>query len=167
MKLILLRHGKAEPLIDDAHDFARALEPAGRRRVWATAQALARIGVAPDIALVSPAARTRQTWEAAAQILGGSARHLEALYHAAPEAVMACVGEAAKPDITLIVVGHNPGLHQLAMTLAEAGAAPREVMAALHDGFPTASAAVFDWSPETDQPAFLALVVRGRTLTAG
>lgn len=163
MKLILLRHAKAEPHAGGEGDIGRRLLPEGKRRAWATAQALARLEAFPDVALVSPSARTRETWEAMAPALGGGEQVVDALYHAAPETIMACVAEAAKPDIGLIVVGHNPGMHALAVTLAEAGRAPRAVRAVLQNGFPTASAAVFDWPQRTDQPAFLALVVKGRT----
>ncbi len=166
MKLILLRHAKAEPFESEQTDMDRRLEPAGRRRAWANAQALARLDVAPDIALVSPAARTVETWETVEPVLGGRMQTVPALYHASPAAIMAAVAEAAKPEISLMVVGHNPGLHDLALNLARAGDAPREVLTGLASGFPTASAAVFDWSQKTDQPSFLALIVKGRTLTA-
>lgn len=166
MKLILLRHAKAEPHTGDAGDIARRLVPEGRRRAWATAQALARLGLRPDVALVSPSVRTRETWVEMAPALGGQARVIDALYHAAPETIMACVADAAKPDIGVIVVGHNPGMHALAAALADAGRAPRAVRAVLQSGFPTASAAVFDWSQRTDQPEFLALIVKGRTWSA-
>ena len=166
VKLILMRHAKAEPFVDEAGDFDRKLEPAGRRRAWATAQALAHLGLHPELALVSPSTRTMETWEVAQPVLGGQAEAPPALYHAAPAAIMAAVAEAASPDITLIVVGHNPGMHELALNLAQAGAAPPDAMRTLRDAFPTASAIVFDWSQKTDQPTFRALVVKGRTWTA-
>lgn len=163
MKLILMRHAKAEPFTDDAGDFARRLVPAGRRRAQATAQALGRLGARPDLALVSPSARTMETWEAAQPVLGGEMRPLQALYHAAPGAVMDAVVEAAKPDIVLMVVGHNPGMHQLTLNLAQAGNAPAAAIDRLGEGFPTASAAVFDWPDVADKPAFRAMVIKDRT----
>ncbi len=166
MRLILLRHAKAEPFVDEAGDFGRRLEPSGRRRAWATAQALDRLGVRLDIGLVSPSARTVETWEAVQPILGGRMQTVPALYHATPETIMACVAEAAQPDISLAVVGHNPGLQMLALALARSSGAPDEAAAGLKAGFPTASALLLDWPQKTDQPRFLALAVKGRTLTA-
>lgn len=59
--LILLRHAKAEA--HNLEDFQRSLALRGRRQAIAVGEALTEEGLVPDLALVSAAARTKQTWE--------------------------------------------------------------------------------------------------------
>ena len=112
--LILMRHAKsswADPALDD-HD--RPLNRRGRRSAAAIGQWLAAKGVAPDLALVSTALRTRQTFDGLG--LGCAARLDSALYHAAPETLMSVLRpHAAVP--CLLLMGHNPGLAHLAHRL--------------------------------------------------
>src|SRR5438094_761470 len=63
-RLILLRHAKAENDAPSGDDFDRPLAPRGRREAAAMAGQLAALGIRPDLALVSPSLRTRETWEA-------------------------------------------------------------------------------------------------------
>jgi phosphohistidine phosphatase len=62
-RLILMRHAEAEPAAGSGRDRDRVLSGRGRKDSAAMARALAGRGMRPDLALVSPAARTRQTWE--------------------------------------------------------------------------------------------------------
>jgi phosphohistidine phosphatase len=127
-RLILLRHGKAEADAPSGRDFDRALTDRGRRDAALIARILDEAGLAPDLVLVSPAARAAQTWEAAAAFFP-KARAVE--------------GAAAG---TVMVVGHNPGLGQLAAWLAQE-ARSGEARVQLAQGFPTAAAAVIAFSP--------------------
>ena len=138
--LILLRHAKAEPEADSGLDFDRALTDGG----WAEARLIGRVlkdaGFQPDLALVSSATRTVQTWEAAsASFPSARAEALDSLYEAGPDQILA---EAAKAKADVVVaVGHNPGIATLAAYLArQAGAAEASRM---ERAFPTAAAAAF------------------------
>jgi phosphohistidine phosphatase len=146
-RLILMRHGKAERHAAQGGDFERALAERGRNDVALIASALASEGLAPDLALVSAARRTRETWEAAAGAFpGATAQVLRNLYHAEAQEVLAAVREADAPAGTVMVVGHNPGLHDLSLRLAQGAQAegrPAE-LSKLRGRFPTATAAVFD-----------------------
>ena len=141
-RLILLRHGKAESTAATGGDFERGLTDRGRRESALIGRALAQTGYAPDLVLVSTARRAMETWEAA-QGSFAKARMAPAreLYHASADALAEAIDAAGEPIATLMVVGHNPGLHELALTLM---VSPKSrVEKTLADSFPTAAAAVF------------------------
>ena len=159
-RLILLRHGKAEADAPTGQDFDRALTDRGRRDAALVAQALAEADLAPDLALVSPAARARETWEQAAPFFPcAKVEWAPALYNIDPQAILdLAAGQAPR---TVMVVGHNPGLGDLAAFLArEAGAGE------LH-GFPTGAAAVIDFADEGGRPAQAFRLHAPKTLGGG
>jgi phosphohistidine phosphatase len=134
-RLILLRHGKAESVSATGGDFDRALTDRGRRDSALMGRVLAEAGMKPDLALVSAARRTQETWEEVARAF--PAAHVEIarnLYLAAPEQIEAAI-EAVTDGVSVIVIGHNPGLHELALSLAGPVAELQS--------FPTAAAAIF------------------------
>lgn len=143
-RLILLRHAKAERSAASGRDFDRPLSPRGEDDARLMGQVLARSGLKPDLALVSPAARTVQTWAAASEALGSAAVESDPkLYHASARALRAFVEHAEDRADTVVLVGHNPGLHELALTLLDEGAEDRSVIDRVASGFPTAAALVF------------------------
>ena len=143
-RLILLRHGKAEPESASGEDFDRRLAPRGHRESAETAHRLADIGFLPDVALVSAAARTRETWAAAEPYFPkATARFEDELYHADSGAVRHAAGRVGAMAGTVMVVGHNPGLQELAVRLLTEGSAPASLISRVARQFPTAAAAVF------------------------
>jgi len=143
-RLILLRHGKAEAESHTGDDFDRRLAPRGQRESAAMAASLAELGFRPDVALVSPSARTRETWEAAAESFPeAKASYPRELYHADAGAIRRAAEAAGKDAATVMVVGHNPGLQELALALLSEGAAPASLTARAARAFPPAAAAVF------------------------
>ena len=143
-RLILLRHGKAERESVGGDDFDRKLTERGKRESAAMAANLADLGMVPDLVLVSPAARTRETWAAAQGAFPASAWRIEqSLYHAEERVVRQLAEAAGESSGTVMVVGHNPGLQELAIRLLSEGSAPAPLLARAHAAFPTASAAVF------------------------
>jgi len=159
-RLILLRHGKAETDAPSGQDFDRALTGRGRRDVALVARRLAEAGQAPDLVLVSPAARARETWEAAAPFFP-EARVLWApiLYQIDPEGILDLALEQAQGAV--MVVGHNPGLGALAAFLA------RDAGGSEIAGFPTAAAAVVDFAPEGRRRARAFALVTPKALGGG
>lgn len=139
-RLIILRHGDAEKARAGMDDFERGLTDEGRTEAARAGRLLADAGAVPDLALVSDARRARETWEAAAAAFpGAEARFEHRLYNAAV-ATLANAAEAGLAEAaTVILVGHNPGLHGLALDLARHNGASQ----ALAAGFPTGAAAVF------------------------
>ena len=147
-RLILLRHGKAESVAAIGGDFERGLTERGRRDAALIGRVLAEAGLVPDLALVSPARRARETWEETASAFPHArCEHSRLLYLASAEQLAQLVGAATEPVNSLIVVGHNPGLHDYALALF--GQAPPAAGAQnpLLASFPTAAAAVFGIDP--------------------
>ena len=143
-RLVLFRHGKAEAAGPSGGDRERPLAERGWVDSAVTAQWLSDTGFVPDLVLVSPAARTRETWDAARSYF--PAARIEArerLYLATPEAIRQVVDQASNEAETIMVIGHNPGLQELGVHLVADGGAPRPQAARMEDGFPTAAAWVF------------------------
>jgi len=141
-RLILFRHAKTEARPPGGEDFGRRLVERGRSDAVLMGRVLAEAGYAPDVVLVSPAIRARETWDLAkAAFPAAEARLRPDLYDASPEEVAAEI-EVASGD-TVMVVGHNPSLQELAVNLvAEHGGSYADVDR-LSAAFPTAAAAVF------------------------
>jgi phosphohistidine phosphatase len=105
----------------------------------------------PDRVLVSPALRTRDTWRLVAAELPVHPRvaFAEALYDASPEDILGQIRKADPSSGCLVVVGHNPGLEELAKRLAGPASEAR-ARKRVEEKFPTAAVARFvlegDWS---------------------
>lgn len=141
-QLVVLRHAKAETFaLDDA---ARHLTDRGRADAEARGRWLAEHVGRPDLALVSSAVRTRETWELVAAGLDGEVevRHEDALYGASPDAVLDLVRELPESVGTVVYVGHNPTAASLALLLDDGSASP-DAFARLSEGLPTSGVAVY------------------------
>jgi phosphohistidine phosphatase len=142
-QLLLLRHAKSswdDPSLAD-HD--RPLSKRGRKAAAAMRAAILARGLAPDLALVSNARRARDTFTAL-EPLPRSLRvmFLDALYHASPAAMIELLHEVEESRRCVLLVGHNPGLIELAALLA---AGDESVLAQrLASGFPTGAMAQFE-----------------------
>jgi phosphohistidine phosphatase len=144
-RLILLRHAKAESEAESGDDFDRRLAPRGQREAEAVGVQLAAEGARPDLALVSPAARTRETWElAAAALADAEVRFEPSLYNAEAQTILRLAERLGKGRGTVVVVGHNPGLQELAVRLLRDGHAPAAFLVRAQRHFPPAAAALFD-----------------------
>lgn len=143
-RLILFRHGKAEPESASGEDFDRRLAPRGIRESAEMGAHLADMGFLPDLVLVSPALRTRETWAAIEPHLPkAAARFDDELYHADSGSVRHEVERAGAGVGAVMVVGHNPGLQELTVQLLTEGSAPPSLIARAARHFPTAAVSVF------------------------
>jgi phosphohistidine phosphatase len=119
-RLLLLRHAKAEPATEPIADITRILAERGERDARHIAgRARSRLGTL-DLIVASPAARTLQTAEIVAAVFGyeRSAIGVERrLYLAEPNALIDVIASQAATVETLLLIGHNPGLTELAHTL--------------------------------------------------
>jgi phosphohistidine phosphatase len=139
--LVLLRHAKAD--WPNVPDHERPLADRGRLDAPAAGRRLADDGVAPDLVLCSTSARTRETWKLAANELPHRPRTVyeERLYDASLGELLALLAETPDEASSLLVVGHNPGMH--ALTEALAGSADAAPLARVkQSGFPTAAFSV-------------------------
>jgi len=143
-RLILLRHGDAERDSESGDDFDRRLSGRGREESARMGETLAELGLVPDLVLVSAAARARETWTALAQAFPKARVKFEdELYLAEPERIRRAIDRACDGCGALMVVGHNPGLQELALGLLIEGSAQASAIDRVSNGFPTAAAAVF------------------------
>jgi phosphohistidine phosphatase len=142
MRLMLLRHAKADKREGGTPDQDRPLNARGQRDASAIGAYLSRHGLVPDLSLSSPAKRTRQTWEALAQQLSGTppARFDERLYDASADAIRIVIRETEARIGTLMVIGHNPGLHDFACRVIASGDV--EARETLREALPTAGLVV-------------------------
>lgn len=119
-RLLLLRHAKAEPGVAPLADLARPLAARGERDARHIAERLHRHLGGLDLIVASPAARTLQTAEIVAAVFGYpiDAIALErALYLAEPTALIDVIAARGGTVDRLLVIGHNPGLTELAHAL--------------------------------------------------
>ena len=145
------------PLADKAE---RAMRDVG---AWAEKK-----GLAPDLILCSPSARTRQTLALLLPHLGGrpQVKFEDGLYLAEPEALLERLRRVTAKTASVLLVGHNPGLHELALGLARgaAGVAGKR----LGQAMPTGALAAFElegpWSALDEGAARLAHFVTPKEL---
>jgi phosphohistidine phosphatase len=133
--LLIVRHGEAARGEDDRE---RALTAAGRQESADLGLLIRHHSLVPDLTLCSPARRAKETWREVAAAFGYSVqkRVVEAMYPGTPAEIEAAIAEVPAAIATLMIVGHNPGLHSLAAKLAKGG--EPDMLAALASGLPTA-----------------------------
>jgi phosphohistidine phosphatase len=136
--LYLLRHAKSSWSDPSLADHERPLAPRGERDAKRVAKHLRRLEVRPALVLCSSAARTRATAELIRPSLGGAPLEVEeALYAAGSEALLERLRALPEGADSVLLIGHNPGLHELALTLASTG----PELERLEEKFPTAGLA--------------------------
>ena len=144
-RLILMRHAQAEAAPSGGGgDVARGLSPTGRSEALLIGRTLAQRGLTPDLALVSSAARTRETWELMHDAFGDvEVRTESALYNASTDLLRRFVEANEEQAGCMMILAHNPGVHLLALEyLTESAASPAQ-FDRLSGGFWTAAAALF------------------------
>jgi len=120
-RLTLMRHGNAQWKDPQIADFDRPLSRRGHSEAEAMGRRLMELRLVPTILLTSNARRTTQTADIVARELGVSARNVrsvEPLYLAPAEDILQII-QATGPRIPhVMIVGHNPGLSEVAQLLA-------------------------------------------------
>jgi phosphohistidine phosphatase len=120
--LYLLRHAKSSWADASLPDHERPLAPRGLRDAKRIAEHLVEQGIEPELVLCSTAARTRETLELLRPVLRTSTVEFEdELYAAAAGDLLARVRLVPDGVESVMLIGHNPGLHQLALMLASTG----------------------------------------------
>jgi phosphohistidine phosphatase len=142
--LYLLRHLKSSWDEPGLADRDRPLAPRGRKAGKKMARHLRETGVAPDLVLCSPAVRTRATFDAIRSALGEpEARFPAELYGAAHDELLAAL-RGVEPGVrSVLLVGHNPGLHDLAVALT--GRGDEETRERLREKMPTGALATLSF----------------------
>jgi phosphohistidine phosphatase len=142
-RLMLLRHAKTERAEPGQRDRDRKLTKRGRDDAAVIGAYMARHGLTPDLALVSPAKRAQETWALVAPAFAKAPRHVndERIYNATTEALFKLISETRGAH-SLVVVGHNPGLHDIAVQLIASGDVDMRERVA--EKLPTAGLVVID-----------------------
>jgi phosphohistidine phosphatase len=144
-RLMLLRHAKTERTEPGQRDRDRKLVKRGRSDAETIAGYMVHHDLIPDLALVSPARRTQETWEIIATGFRKPPRHLdeERIYNASIDALMTLIG-GTRGAHSLLIIGHNPGLHEVAQLLVASGdIAMRERLA---EKLPTSGLVIIDFA---------------------
>lgn len=116
-RLILMRHAKSSWADPGQRDLDRPLNKRGRRSAALIGGWLKDKGYLPEMALVSSARRTQETWAGVVAATGAApTTYLPELYHAAPEAMLSMLRGAAGAG-TLLMLGHQPGTGAFAARL--------------------------------------------------
>lgn len=173
-RLMLLRHAKTEANAPSGRDEDRRLDARGCSDAAEIGDWIGRHPPLPDGVMVSPAARARQTWEIA---WGAMGRHtpplpqvefVSDLYGADAAEMLQIVRTATAEDPKrLMLIGHNPGMHEFALMLTGGGDAAAR--SALAENLPTSGLAILDfavedWSEVTFRRGHLALFVSPKLL---
>jgi phosphohistidine phosphatase len=178
--LVLFRHAKsAWP--EDVPDHERPLAPRGQRDAPVMGAWLRDAGLVPDQVLCSTARRARETWQLAEGGLGAAppVSVERGVYESAAAGLLTLIRETPTAVRTLLVIGHNPTIEDLALMLAAASAggassAPDAAATGALDRmrvkFPTAAIAVLEfagtWADLAAGQARLAALVTPRDLAA-
>jgi phosphohistidine phosphatase len=144
--LMLLRHAKSAPADATTRDHDRPLDARGRGDAPKIGAYMVRHALVPDQVLVSTAKRARETWALAATAFATPPPVIyePRLYEAEPGGLFQIIKETPETAGALLLVGHNPGLHKLAMLLIASG--DTDARERLSREFPTTGLAVIDFA---------------------
>jgi phosphohistidine phosphatase len=166
--LTLLRHARSDWDDQVQRDFDRPLNPRGRRAARTVGREMKRLGLQFDYCIASPAVRVRETLGEVESAFGSLEPYLdERVYLADPETLLDLVRAAPDEAESLLLVGHNPGLEMLVLSLAARGASP--LLGEVEVKYPTGTLAelslpVERWADVTEGRAQLIRFIRPRDL---
>jgi phosphohistidine phosphatase len=164
-RLLLMRHAKSSWDDPSLSDRDRPLNRRGRRAAAAIGEYLRDHGLVPDAVLCSPAVRARETLDRSGL---GPATTIERdeLYGADAATLLEAIRSAPPDARTLAVIAHDPGVHDLAVSLAAGASGPDA--GSLRDRFPTGAVAAFatdgGWDAVDPRSVRLVAFVRPRDL---
>ena len=144
-KLHLLRHAKSS-WKKDVEDHQRRLNRPGREAARRVGRHFPTVAGALDLVLCSSALRARETMDLflAGLAIRPRAQVEDELYAASQEKLMGRLRQLPEDEVNVLLVGHNPGLHELAITLADTSSPWFPTLAS--GKFPTAARASFQIS---------------------
>jgi len=160
-EVVLLRHAKSA--WPDVPDHDRPLAPRGRRDAPVMGRWLRAAGLLPDQVVCSTARRARETWQLAQAGLGATppVRFDTFVYQASAMQLLDLVRGIPTDTGTLLIVGHDPAVPELALalatpsrpvgTVAVSGTGPPSVFERMRAKFPTAAIAVLEFTGSWDE----------------
>jgi len=170
-RLLLLRHAKTQGFEPGRDDRDRVLVERGRGDAARIGAYMASHSLKPDRVIVSPAARAQETWTSMAQAIRPAPTTLtmEQIYNATVDDILAAILGTPAQARALMIVGHNPSLHETALLLIASGNI--DAREALREKLPTSGLVVIDfafddWSKLHPQGGRLDRFVTPRSLEA-
>jgi len=167
---MLLRHAKTERAGPGERDRDRKLMKRGRNDAPVIGAYMAHHRLVPDLALVSPATRARETWALVAPCFAKAPKMAtdDRIYNGTTAQLADLIRETGAAK-SLTLVGHNPGFHELAVQLVASGDV--DLRGHLNEGLPTSGLVVIDlpiddWSLLHPHAGRLERFVTPRLLTA-
>lgn len=149
LTLALLRHAKSDWDVEGIPDFDRGLAPRGLSAAPAVGAEIARLGFSPDLVLCSSAKRARMTLDLVAKPMklpSKAIHHEDGLYMASARQLLDRVRQIPENVKSAMLVGHNPGFHELSIALIDDRAAEAE--RAAKSKFPTCTFAVYTFDTD-------------------
>ncbi|MEM9668113.1 MAG: histidine phosphatase family protein [Pseudomonadota bacterium] len=148
-RLLLMRHAKTETWYEGIDDESRALVARGHTDATLIAGMLVKRAWVPDVVLISPARRARETWLVMEKYLEVSEKHIvDELYLIGTRGLAEIVHQHEYAG-ALMIIGHNPGIHDFSCQIAsEAGTSSRPAALALSQKMPTGAVALFETDGE-------------------
>lgn len=145
-RLILFRHAKAERSQPGELDRARTLAERGWKDAGRMGAYMASHALIPDRVLVSSAVRTQETWKSASAAFkpAPGATTVDRLYDATEHTIFGLIKDVPSNAHMLMVIGHNPGLHELARLLIASG--DIEAREQLMEKLPTSGLVIIDFA---------------------
>jgi len=143
-QLLLLRHAKSSWDTAAVPDRDRPLNARGRRTAIAMRRAMRDLGLAPDLILVSSARRTLETmsalepWDDTPLV-----EPMDDLYLANDEQLLDALRGVSETVRSVLLIGHNPGMHELAVRLTDPRVSGGGLVNRVRAGFPTGALAEF------------------------
>jgi phosphohistidine phosphatase len=138
-RLYLLRHAKSSWKDTTLADHDRPLAGRGRRAAAAVAEHMAQHQIVPELVLCSTALRTRETYE---RLQAAPVRYERRIYAAGADDLLELLRTLPYDVGTVLLIGHNPGIEDLALQLARPSAERDRLQAK----FPTAALATLELS---------------------
>ena len=169
-RLFLIRHARAEPGVG-RDDHERRLTPRGREDSAAMARLLLDRDMLPEALIHSGAARARETAEILATTWGGTPLETNVnLYDATAGHIFIMAKTLADTRSSIAFIGHNPGVGDIAVALANSGA--HEDLRRMTEKYPTCAVAALDfhverWIEIRRHSALLALYMTPADIEAG
>ena len=147
--LLLLRHAKSDWGDPGLADFDRPLNARGRDAAPKIGRYISDHDLEPDLVCCSTAKRAQQTWSLVAAALAHQppVEHRDDLYLAPPDTLLEAVKNTPDRVQRVMILAHNPGLHDFACALAKT-AHDRNERQELEQGMPTAALAVFTFAAD-------------------
>jgi len=171
-RLILFRHAKAERSEPGMEDRARRLVERGKKDAATVGAYMASHALVPERVMTSPSARTQETWKYTAPAFkpAPAATSVERLYDATPHDILGVIKAAPPGTRSLLILGHNPGLHAVALMLVASG--DIDTRERLREKMPTCGLVIIDfafddWGKLHPQSGRLERFVTPKSLSTG